>query len=103
MPTLKTQAELEALKVIKLATQYKVKDAYGAITKDVDMSKRTVQVIPNTYLFFDSDCDVLIPGCSAKTIKERGPLSNAVAKIKNVKDHNICCRIGKPEVLDERK
>jgi len=100
----KNYADLETLKLFKMHTHYKVKESFGTGTKDVDMAKRTVQSIPNTFLFFDSDQDVLLPGCSIKTIAERGPKSNAsYGKIKNVKDHNITQRIGKPEVLDERK
>lgn len=98
----KNHAELEALKAKKMASFFKVKDNFGTVTKDVDMSKRIVQSIPNTYLFFDSDYDVLMPGCASKTINENGPKSNGVAKIKNVKDHNISQRIGMPQVLDER-
>ena len=87
--------DLEALKAKKMGTFYKVKDNFETITKDVDISKRTVISIPNTYNFFDSDADVLLPGCAAKTISENGPNGNGSAKIKNVKDHNISQRIGK--------
>ena len=97
------QKELEALKAQKMGTFYGVKSGFGNTTKDVDMTKRTVKSIPNTYLFFDYDQDVLVPGCAVKTLQERGPNSNAAAKIKNVKDHNITQRIGKPELIDERK
>lgn len=97
----KNHGELEALKTEKMGTHYKVKENTGTVTKDVDFTKRTVQSIPNTYYFFDSDQDVLIPGCAAKTFKERGPDSKGDAKIKNVKDHNIQQRIGKPQQLIE--
>lgn len=100
MSKIKTIAELEALKAQKYATHYGVKAGNG--TKDVDMTKRTVQSIPNTYLFFDSDYDVLLPGCAKKTISERGPEGPSEAKIKNVKDHRITDRIGKPLLIDER-
>lgn len=96
----KTIQELEAMQAKKFATHYGVKAGNG--TKDVDVAKRTVQSIPNTYLFFDSDYDVLLPGCAKKTISERGPESTGEAKIKNVKDHRITERIGKPTLLDER-
>lgn len=99
----KTHAELEILKAKKISTHYQVKDNFGTITKDVDMTKRIVQSIPNTYLFFDSDQDVLLPGCASKTITERGPNGPGEAKVKNVKDHVITQRIGKPIVLDERE
>lgn len=102
MNNIKTPAELEAIKLAKMATHYKVKENFKTATKDVDMTKRIVQSIPNTYYYFDSDSDVLIPGCAAKTFKERGPDSNGDAKIKNVKDHNISQRIGKPTLLEEK-
>jgi hypothetical protein len=98
----KNTQELELLKSKKMETFYKVKDNPGTITKDVDMTKRIVQSIPNTYNFFDSDSDVLLPGCAAKSIQEGGPNGTGAAKIKNVKDHNISIRIGKPTLLDER-
>lgn len=98
----KNHSELEALKAEKFATYYKVKDHPGTVTKDVDMTKRIVKSVPNTYLYFDSDQDVLLPGCATKTIEERGPDSTGAAKIKNCKDHSICDRIGKPIVIDER-
>lgn len=97
-----THAELEALKAKKLCNFYKVRGGFETITKDVDFSKRIVKSIPNTYLWFDHDQDVLLPGCCKKTIAERGPDSTSGAKIKNVKDHIINRRIGKPMVMDER-
>lgn len=99
----KTHADLEVIQAKKIATQYKVKENYKTNTKDVDMTKRIVQSIANTYLFFDSDQDVLLPKSGAKTISEKGPESNGVAKIKNVKDHVISDRIGKPQVIEETK
>jgi hypothetical protein len=98
----KTHSDLEALQAKKMATHYRVTKSFETVTKDVDMTKRIVQSIPNTYLYFDQDQDVLIPGCSAKSCMERGPDSVGDAKIKNVKDHVISTRIGKPTVLDER-
>lgn len=100
---LTTREQLEGVKLSKYNSFYKVRESIGTVTKDVDMTKRTVQVIPNTFLYFDHDQDVLVPGCCAKTIQERGPNSTAKAKIKNVKDHIISNRIGKPVVLDERE
>lgn len=97
-----THQQLEAMIAKKASTFYKVKDAFEAVTKDVDMQRRTVRVVPNTYLYFDSDADVLLPGCAAKSIQERGVDSVGKGKIKNVKDHVISDRIGKPTVIDER-
>lgn len=99
----KNHTDLELLKSKKMETFYKVKENFETITKDVDVSKRTVQSIPNTYYFFDKDYDVLLPGCAKKTIEESGPDSNGNAKIKNVKDHVISDRIGKPQLIDERR
>lgn len=100
---LKNHSDLEDLKAKKIATHYKVKENFNTVTKDVDMAKRIIKSIPNTYLFFDSDSDVLLPGCATKTIKERGPESTGAVKIKNVKDHVISDRIGKPVLIDERE
>lgn len=94
--------DLLLLKEQKMATFYKVKDSFETTTKDVDMKKRTVQVVPNTFYYFDSDQDVLISGSTTRTIQARGPNSVAGAKIKNVKDHVISNRIGNIQVLDER-
>lgn len=99
----KNHADLELLKAKKMATYYKVKDIPGTVTKDVDMSKRIIKSIPNTYLYFDNDSDVLLPGCATKTFQERGPDSVGSVKIKNVRDHVISDRIGKPLLLDERE
>src|SRR5258708_29488011 len=59
LPT--THAELEALKTKKINSFYKVNDSFETVTKDVDFNKRIVQSIANTYLYFDSDFDVLMP------------------------------------------
>lgn len=82
---------------------FKVNDHPATVnfTKDVDMAKRTVTGVSNTLYYFDSDNDVLISGCMDKTLSERGPDSAGAAKIKNVKDHNISQRIGRPKVLKE--
>jgi len=98
-----THAELEQLKQKKLNNYFKVNDDPNTVnfTKDVDMAKRTVTGVSNTLYYFDSDSDVLISGCMDKTLAERGPDSAGAAKIKNVKDHNISQRIGRPKVLKE--
>jgi hypothetical protein len=99
---LTTHSELEHLLAKKVSTPYKVKESYNAVTKDVDMSKRTVQVVPNTFYFYDSDGDVLIKGATIKSITERGPDSKAPAKIKNVYAHDLKVQIGRPTLMDER-
>lgn len=97
-----THSDLEAIQARKKAQPYRVTKSFETVTKDVDMTKRTVKSIPNTYLFFDQDQDVLLPGCCTKSILERGPDSVGDAKIKNVKGHVIDMRIGKPTIIDER-
>ena len=99
----KNHADLLALKQKKLENQFKVKQSFETVTKDVDMSARTVKVIPNTFLFFDHDADVLLPGSTLKTLNERGPLSTSPTKIKNVYAHDMRLPIGKPTLMDERK
>jgi len=39
--------------------------------KEVSIHERTVNVVANTYNYLDSDFDVLLPGCCAKSIKDR--------------------------------
>lgn len=81
---------------------YAVKSATVAV-QDVDMTKRIVTGMFNTYNFFDSDYDVLLSGCSARSIKEQGPLSKSVQKIKHLMHHNWTMLPGKIQVLEEKK
>ena len=77
----------EAFYQVKAANQ---QPEVGFMTvQDVDMTKREVRVVGNAYKFLDSDRDILMPGCAKKSIKERGPDSSAVAKIKYAKDHDL--------------
>lgn len=64
---------------------------------------RTVDVVANTYNYFDSDWDVLVLGCCAKSIKERGPGSSQPGKIKHLSNHNLTKGIGRVELLEEAK
>lgn len=92
-----------ALEVVK-RKQYGVKTANVAINvKDIDTNNRTVTGILNTYNMVDSDGDILLPGCAAKSIKERGPQSKAIAKIKFCKNHDMCQMPGKFTLLEERE
>ena len=70
---------------------------------EVDQSGRTVNVIGNTYFWFDKDFDVLIPGVAAKSISDRGPKSNLPGKIKHLSNHNLTKGIGRPEIIEETK
>jgi len=58
--------------------------------KEVDEVKRTVDLVANTYLFYDSDGDVLMPGCAKKSITERGPKSEQPGKIKHCLKQCVC-------------
>jgi hypothetical protein len=89
--------------VEKTSTFYKTATNTGLSVKDVDLAKRTVQVIYNTTNFFDSDFDVIRPGAFTKSINERGPQSNAKAKIKHFLFHDPNKMPGKIEVLEERE
>lgn len=97
-------AELQLLIKSKLSTFYKVKGGNVLMqVKDVDTAKRTVEVVMNTLNFLDSDMDMLLPDCAKRSLKERGPDSNAVAKIKYCKDHNLNESIGKFTELSQKE
>ncbi len=75
----------------------------GAKVQDVDLTKKIVTGFYNTFNFFDSANDVLLDGCSAKSISERGPSSNATQKIKHLLHHDWTQLPGKLQVLEEKK
>lgn len=90
----------------KLAMHFGVKMAEcDLVQKEIDTEKRTIKAVANTYFFIDSDLDMLIPGCATKSIADRGPKSNAVAKIKHQADHILNTKnvVGRIDVLDERE
>jgi HK97 family phage prohead protease len=91
------------MKAIK-HSHYSVKPcgSLQAAVKDVDNTTRTVTGFYNTCNFLDSDRDVLLPGAAKKSIKERGPKSSAVAKIKHALDHDLTRLPGKIVTLEER-
>ncbi len=74
----------------------------GLTVKDIDMSKRIVTGFFNAYNYFDSDSDVILMGAAKKSIKERGPDSNATAKIKHALFHDLTQLPGKIQVLEEK-
>ena len=89
----------------KLATHFGVKTVEGTTSiKMVDAEKRTVEFVANTYFFIDSDHDMLVSGCASKSINDRGPRSNAVAKIKHQSDHVLNTKnvVGRFDLIDER-
>jgi len=85
----------------KKANSYAVKSAAANII-DVSTTSRVVTGFFNSYNFFDSDKDVLILGAAKKSIDERGPASNAVAKIKHAMNHDLTTLVGKINVLEEK-
>ena len=90
----------------KIAEQYGVKTQTHAPTvKQVDLDERTIKAVGNTYFYIDSDMDMLVPGCAIKSINDKGPDSNATAKIKHQLDHVLRASnaAGRITVLDERK
>ncbi len=84
-----------------IAYQVKACGQMKAAIKDVDTSGRIVTGFYNTYNFLDSDNDILLPGAAKKSIKERGPDSDATAKIKHALNHNLTTLPGKILVLKE--
>lgn len=84
----------------KINTYYKVR--HGGTVKDVDLSKRIVTGFFNSFNYIDSDGDVLLKGSAKKTIADKGPSSNAIAKIKHALNHDLTQLVGKIQVLEER-
>jgi phage head maturation protease len=90
------------MKELKKANPYKVTSIEKAV-KDVDLSKRTVTGVFNSYFLIDSDLDMLMPGCASKSIQERGAGSTKGNRIKHLKDHDWTKNIARIDVLDERE
>lgn len=78
----------------KLNISFKVKSNLAEY-KEIDESKRIVQLVANTYNFFDSDADVLRMGCCKRSIDNRGANSQAADKILHAKDHDLTQLPGK--------
>jgi len=68
---------------------------------EVDSNRRTVDLVANTYYYFDSYGDVLLPGCCSKSIQDRGPKSSLPGKIKHLSNHNLNKGVGRSELLEE--
>ncbi len=84
-----------------LSMPYAIKsDNASGHKAEVDQSGRTVDLIANTYYYFDSYADVLVSNCCAKTIAERGPKSDMPGKIKHFANH-IIKGIARPELIEE--
>lgn len=87
----------------KKAINYGIKSVTdGLIVKDVDLQKRIVTGLYNSFNYFDSDYDVIKPGAAQKSITERGPDSTAVGKIKHLYAHDWTKFPGKIQVLQEK-
>jgi HK97 family phage prohead protease len=71
----------------------------GGHVKDVDLKTKTVTGYYNAFGNVDSDRDMSMPGCFAKSISERGPAG--ANKIVHLKQHNWLYPVGKPAVLKE--
>lgn len=80
--------------------QYPVKSS-NLDLKDIDMSKRVVAGYYNAWNYYDSDGDVLLKGSVKKSISERGPESQATAKIKHALFHDLTKLPGKIIALSE--
>lgn len=87
----------------KLGMSYVVKADNKNSYKEIDIKERSVSVIANTYNYFDTDADVLLPGCCAKSITERGPASSLPGKIKHLANHDLTKGIGRIDLLEETK
>lgn len=90
----------------KINAFYPVKSSgFVEQVKEVDLTKRTVKFIGNTYYWLDTDLDILIDGAAKRSINQKGPNSNAVAKIKHQKDHKLSIdfMLGKIDVLEESR
>lgn len=85
---------------IKLDIPYAVK-SNNLEYKEIDLSKRTVDLIANTYYYYDSVGDVLVDGCCSKSIQERGVNSSLPGKIKHLMHHNWDQNIAKPILIEE--
>lgn len=94
-----TQPNQKSNKDYSVKTNMLTKDAI----KDIDTSSRIVTGFYNAYNFLDDACDVLVMGACKKSIKERGPKSDAVAKIKHAVDHDLTKLPGKILTLEEKE
>lgn len=85
-----------------LSMPYAVKSDHASEHKaEVDTSQRTVDLIANTYYWYDTYGDVLLSGCCAKSIQERGPKSSMPGKIKHLSNHDLRNGVGRPDMIEE--
>lgn len=69
--------------------------------KDIDSVSRRVKIGLSAFGNLDSDNDVIPMGAFAKSIQERGPMSQANRKIQFLRYHDFEHQIGKFESLEE--
>ncbi len=73
--------------------------------ENVDMTRRSVDFVGNTYNYVDHDWDVLVKGAAVKTIADNGPDSGADVIIKHQSDHVLATShmVGKLTALKEEE
>lgn len=86
----------------KLNIAYQVKSNLASY-KELDESSRTIKAVANTYNYFDSDYDVLLPGCCKRSIQNRGASSDANDKILHALFHDLTRLPGKSIYESEEK
>jgi HK97 family phage prohead protease len=69
------------------------------ILKDVDLDKRIIEGYYSIFDFKDSDGDIMVKGCYAKSIKENGP--GGENRIMHLYQHDPLTILGKPSMLLE--
>ena len=85
-----------------LSMPYAVKSNRASTHKaEADLTRRTVDFVANTYYWYDSYGDVLVPGCCLKSIKDKGPKSEMPGKIKHLSNHDLKKGIGRPDLVEE--
>lgn len=80
---------------------FAIKSDMAGHKAEIDESQRTVDLVANTYYYFDSYGDVLVEKCCAKSIKDRGPDSKAPGKIKHFANHDATDGIARVEMIEE--
>ena len=71
--------------------------------KEIDSGKHVVEIKFAAFGNIDSDRDILIKGCFAKSIQERGPESSTHRKIAFLWQHDLHDPIGKILKIEERE
>ncbi len=101
------EKKLQQLLQEKQNTLYGVKgfgDGNKAI-ENVDMTKRSVDFVGNTYYYVDKVGDVLVKGAAKKSINDNGPKSETEDQIRHQSDHflDLDHIVGKLTYLNEEE